>query len=63
MVPFELAPRQRRQKLDVININHKIPQVHGCLDETMARTGRTHKELIKETFRLRKLINYNQGKF
>lgn len=41
----------------VININHKIPQVHGCLDETVARMGRTHRELIKETFKLRKLID------
>lgn len=43
--------------IDVNFINHKVPQVHGCLDKIVARAGRTHRDLIKETFRLKKLIH------
>ena len=33
---------------DVINTINKIPQVHECLDETVVRTDRANRELIKE---------------
>lgn len=37
--------------------------MHDCLFETMAHTSRTHRELFKETFKLRNLINQRKRFF